>query len=129
MQGRVLVGVACLLLVGVVVAMAYAGVVPRIKVAPAAEPTVNLIGQVSGINASSPPKWEGCVCSLNLGQQNQANIVTRDPLVQAILMIGFTSQRNIVVIATKLPGPPTGASGWPGGEWYLVQHVATTVGQ
>ncbi len=128
MKGRVLAGVACLLLAGMVVAVAYAGVVPKIRVAQPLEPTVNLLGQVHGINASAPPKWQGCVCALAFGS-TMYNIVTKDVLVQNILMIGFTTQKNMVVIATKLPGPPPGASGWPGADWYMVQHAVTTIGQ
>jgi hypothetical protein len=37
-------------------------------------------------------------------------------------------QGRVLVVASKLPGAPAGASGWTG-DWYLVQRVSTTAAQ
>jgi len=136
MTRRALVLTACAVLVVVLVAVAFAGLTPRlpsaagIKVAPASASTApaELFGQVRGINASSPPRYEGCVCSL-VSESKTYNVVTKDVLVQNVLLAGFTTQKGLVVVATKLPAPPTGATGWPGGDWYQVQEAMTVNGQ
>ena len=126
MTRQALIAGVCAFMIVACVVMAYAS---GVHVAAVHGPTVTLVGQIHGIDASVPPRWQGCVCMLDLGGQRHANIVTKDAMIQSILMIGFTSQKNMVVMAEKLPGPPPGAGGWPGGDYYAVEYVATTVGQ
>ena len=123
MTPRALIVAVCVGLVVVQVALAATDRPPtRLTPVAAQSPSVTMPGLVTGMAAS--PKYEGCVYALGMLGVT-FNLVAQDASVQSVLTAAFIAHVKVRVIATKLPGPPAGATGWPG-DWYQVQSVSAS---
>jgi hypothetical protein len=128
---------ACVGLLVVLVVVVMAGVTPRLpsaekdKLTPTGPPSlpVGMSGQVRGINASSPPKYEGCVCSLAFGDKT-SNLVTKSVFIQNMLVWALTTHNTVTMGATNLSGPPAELGPAVGSNsWYTIQSVTCSTTQ